>query len=460
MVPNIGATSNPGSPGGVPRNVKVAAANLRLAEPLDLLHVVQSAAAGKLVAAIVPAVAGTENRQRRRRAGGAAKLERAVAAVLGGVLEAALTAGVPVRRSMSAEAFDGTVPTRQAIAALDGLERSGLIHRYNGIRYQVALGDLGTGSGGRVARFAATGALLEQARQFGLTSETIGGAFRRVYPDKPPRRFDPLVLRPLTVRRNRHAKRGGDPRLLIPAHDTVAAALRAEVKAANAVLDRHVWAGCQPPRLYRAFRASNVGEWNLGGRWIVAGTSRTIQAMPEKERLNIAIDGAPVGEVDATASQLSILAAHAGTTTLPDDPYAIGYDRPVVKAAVVATLGNGGLPRRWPARTLAEKPELAAVDIRPLSDALGERYPFLQSPEDVLGVEKGRVALRLQFLEAEILTAAMRGLWARDVPVIPIHDSLLCPATEIEAANTAMIEAYATYGHGAVIRTKLERATA
>jgi len=62
-----------------------------------------------------------------------------------------------------------------------------------------------------------------------------------------------------------------------------------------------------------------------------------------------------------------------------------------------------------------------------ITDALVSAHPYLRNLSGLLGVPPDRVALRLQNIEAECLTRAMRVLWAEGLPVMPIHDGLLYP---------------------------------
>jgi hypothetical protein len=175
--------------------------------------------------------------------------------------------------------------------------------------------------------------------------------------------------------------------------------------------------------------------------------------MPKEERLGIEIDGQPVCEVDARGSQLSIVAALAGVQQLPGDPYQIGplaaFDRAVVKDAVTATLGTGKLRKAWP-RGMER-----AEDMGQITAALVSAHPYVRDLPGLLGIPAKQVALRLQNLEADCLTRAMRALWALGVPVVPIHDGLLAPASDVQAVAAALREGYLT-ATGASIQTTVE----
>jgi hypothetical protein len=436
--------------GGVSHNkLKTPSKNLQEAEFLDLLRWPAEAGA-PVVAEIAAAIASGECRLRKRGEKERAKLATAVAAVVGGVLVAALTRGVPVFRPMDPHSFDGPVGYRTAAPVLDGLTRLGLLTRYSGIRFRRAVDGAGDVRSGRATRFLATDALLGIANRHGITAANVKAAFPRAFPATAARIAQPITIAAIDERAGGARVRGGALRLPVPATDE-ARWLRKEVQLANGALVRAAWTGCQPPALYRAFRQ----DFSLGGRWIVAGAV-PIQAMPAAERLGIRIDGAPVAEIDASASQLALLAAAAGIPRLPEKPYHLpGFDRAVVKQAVVAALGLGRFPARWPYRMLAAKPGLAAVDLAALIAELAAAYPFLAAPGVVLGVDKARVALRLQNIEAAALTRAMLPLWRGGVPVVPIHDGLLCPAAEADRAKGLLVESYASVGAHIEVKTEI-----
>jgi hypothetical protein len=339
---------------------------------------------------------------------------------------------------MSPNSFTGTAGYRTARFVLDAAAKAGLLGQYPGTRFRREEAGFGYLDGGHAARFAATDLLLDMAARHHITAVSVARQFPREYAKAAARIAHPLTVSAPETRGGGTRMRGGA--LLLPVPKTAQAkALAAEVRLANATLSRVSWAGCQPPRLYRAFRQ----DFTLGGRWIVAGAT-PIQGMSKVDRLRIRISGEAVAEVDVTASHLAILAALAGVTTLPPDPYALpDHRREVVKKAVVAALGIGRLPGRWPASMLAATPELADIDLAPLIAALAEAYPFLGAPGRVLGVERRRVALRLQAIEAEAMTAAMLTLWRGGVPVVPVHDSIICPASAADWAETALVAAYA-----------------
>ncbi len=435
--------------GGVSgNNLKGSAWSLREAETLDLLFVAVAPEARALGAALLPLLEATEARTRPRGPKERAKAVEALDAVLGGVLTAALTKCRMVHRAMSRSSFEGRIGYRVAKQTLDGLTRAGFLVCYPGIRF------LRSGAGGddvaagMTTRYAASDHLYALAASRGITADNVSVAYVRTYPSSPPKVPHLLTLRSIDARRGRTSRGGGlGVPLAIGAKDATASALRAQVKLANVALAGFRWGNCQPPRVYRAFRE----DWTFGGRWVVAGVA-PLQTMSAAARLLVTIDGGSVSEIDATASQLTILAGLSGIAQLPPDPYSLpGYSRNAVKRAVIVTLGNGRLLTRWPQRTLEDYPELADVDLKALTVALAAAYPFILDPGEGLGVSRERVALRLQAIEASILTRALLPLWQDRVPAVPLHDGILCPAGHAARVVLALKAAYSEGASGAVV---------
>ncbi|MCB5945841.1 hypothetical protein [Acidocella sp. KAb 2-4] len=429
------------------------------ARPLSLLHFPKTLEALALVEAVTAQVAAQEQRKRPRGAGETGKLQEAVGAVLGGVLTVAWKAEGLVYRSMNKNSFVGEVVAyRQAEAALNGLEALGLIRRYSGVRYEWGAELDGPARWeGIAARFGATEALKTLAASHGIAQDNVGAAFDIRWPVRPPKIRASVILRPLASRLPGERAKRGNATIPLDMEDAKVRKLVDEVEAANAVLAKHSFEGCTPPALYRAFR----GDFGLGGRWITAGTM-SIQQMSAAARLKIRIDDHPVVEVDVKASQLSILAACAGVKELTfDDPYSfpdapwnrLPNAREIVKSLVVAALGAGKLPTRWPNGMKGRLGVPNSVRLGDITEALAARFPFLKQPHAVLGVAPEVVALRLQALEADAITAALGHAWGRDIPAVPVHDSIIVPQAAARMVEADLRMAYRVRCNGAIVRT-------
>ena len=202
--------------------------------------------------------------------------------------------------------------------------------------------------------------------------------------------------------------------------------------------------------LHRKFRHSLA----FGGRF----WTPTYQNLSDAERLRITIDGEPVASVDVKASQLTVLHGLTGCVgpghSLPRrDLYALdGLPRDAVKAWTTRTLGRGTVKwgrLRWDAD---DSPEVWATPIKAVRDAMLGLYPFLQDiealvpPSMMASVPPERRAKAAgQYVtarEAEALAGALSYCVSRGVPVLPVHDALLVPASKVQIATEGLEGAY------------------
>lgn len=139
------------------------------------------------------------------------------------------------------------------------------------------------------------------------------------------------------------------------------------------------------------------------------------QAMPGGERLRVLLGGAPVAEVDVKASHLTLALGCIGVDEVESDPYGFpGFAREVAKRWAKFRFTEGRAREKWSEGT---PPEIAAVPIGSVTDAVYRRWPAL---EGVAGDWQ-----QWQGLEAGALLVAMERLKA---PALPMHDGLVVPA--------------------------------
>ncbi|MBN8872172.1 MAG: hypothetical protein J0H67_04995 [Rhodospirillales bacterium] len=423
-------------------------ADLQRAEQLSLVSVPVTLGAVALVDELCAAVAAWEAPNRKgtgtRGPAGLRALRKAVGAVVGGVLIAwRRTPARAVYRSVDRSAFSGgPVGFRQFVAAVDGMVALGLLAHASGIRFQIDWGD-GASQHGYARRLRPTAALVGMAERHGVTPATIREDFRPEFPTVPPTVAAPLVLRPLPVAE--WERRGVRARDLPVPQGEPWHRLAAEVEDFNAFVAEHDIRGCLPPRFRRVFH----GDHRLYGRWHAAGSDGVYQQLSEAQRLGITINGDAVAEIDVRASHLTIMHGLLGLPMPEGDPYSVpGLEgqREVLKAWITATLGKGSPVRRWPR---SAEDHVRDVPASMVAGVVLARYPFLAEPWRVvehlrdLGDPRRLLTYRLMALEAEAVTAAMKVLRREGVLALPVHDSLIVPASSADRAEVAMREAFA-----------------
>lgn len=222
-------------------------------------------------------------------------------------------------------------------------------------------------------------------------------------------------------------------------------------------------------------RTFNNGSLALGGRFY--SESSTYQNLPSKERAQLRIDGEQTVEIDYSSIHFNILYAWANATA-PKDPYDIieGYTRQTIKAACLVLLnsenlaafkrnvtksGNPkaieairryknrlsiynaqrglGLKAKAPAKPKLEKGFIEGIPEGTKGDDLLAAIESAHSPiKHFFGTPN--IGLRLQYQDSEIMSLAMLKL--KGIPVLPVHDSLICKVSDSLAVDAAMKESF------------------
>ncbi|MCG7520555.1 hypothetical protein [Ruegeria sp. Ofav3-42] len=290
----------------------------------------------------------------------------------------------------------------------------------------------------KTRRFRATPRLLELAQNYQLTAANISEHFERSH-----KHANVLQVRGSKGSNYALPQRGK----LIKQSGIKFQQRRAEVESLNRQLARHRFNLSVKPMLRRIFNCGDRKgfDFNLGGRFYCATEDDWMQ-MPKENRRAILIDGEPTCEIDVSSSQLSILYAIKGETLAYDpDPYQIDWiPREVTKQIIVASIGRGKPPSRWP-RSFNEdfiaKHGYHPRDRYKLKDVVSSilaRHPILFNLEP----EKLDWAV-LQYEEAECFLTAMQKLYdLYEIPSLPVHDSLIVRQRDHELALTVLKDAY------------------
>lgn len=221
--------------------------------------------------------------------------------------------------------------------------------------------------------------------------------------------------------------------------------LKNQIRRFNEFLDKHVIRGGTHRYFIRHFNnGDETGfNWNKGGRLYSAGED-SYQQLSRDARLRITIDGMPVCEIDVRASYLTILhARHKVPFEVSEehDPYNIrGLTRYAVKSWVAVLLGSKNLPKRWPKEIREDYAEenngrnlSKDFPVKKVGPKVIEKFPLLSRWSDLK-----ETWADLMWLESEAIIATMQELMEKAVPSLPIHDSLLVPATNAKLARQAL----------------------
>lgn len=221
-------------------------------------------------------------------------------------------------------------------------------------------------------------------------------------------------------------------------------------------------------------RIFNNDSLLLGGRFYNDGGS--YQGLPSKERSKLLIDGQPTVELDYKSLHFNILYSLVGIEP-PTDPYIVdGYTRNAIKAACLVFLNSedlaafkrnitksGNKKIQKEAQLYSDKLKVYNIERARGLKADPPRKPrslngFIDGiPEGTKGADllaslesahepikhffgTKDIGLRLQYQDSEIMALAMSKL--NRVPVLPVHDSLICKLSDYQAVLIAMKEAF------------------
>ena len=297
---------------------------------------------------------------------------------------------------------------------------------------------------GEATRFRATTTLLALAATYGVIPSNVPAHFRSM--PRPVKIKNPLVLKTAS-RPMGYRKMPGVPMPFNP-EEPRAVELAAQVDAINSYL-----AGVliEPDGAHYAFqRVFNDGnvpgsKFRKGGRLISMGAS--YQNGPKDGRKDITINGEATVELDIRASHLTILHARLGAAFDPHagDPYHHpDIPRDVVKAWVTMTLGYDKFQTRWSDDVRADYRKKHGGDI-------GKDFPISYVRGEVLGMlpvlrDWATCSVRwgdLQYLESCAIVDTVHPLaLEHDVPALPVHDSIIVPASMQGIAEEVLIKCF------------------
>jgi hypothetical protein len=230
-----------------------------------------------------------------------------------------------------------------------------------------------------------------------------------------------------------------------PPHSPKLEVLNSEVASLNAFLETFEF-NISTPQYKRTFNNGDDPHFNYdqGGR-LYCVSDDNYQQWDGSERVKITINGEPCSEVDVSSSFLLVFHWLCGATfDVSKDLYRVpGIERMVVKKLIVCRFGADDWPTQWPKGFKADyeketgKKLLSRYKLSETCEAIQNALPILASIEQT----KNGWA-QLQYWESQAVIAAMRELREAGIAALPIHDSLLVPASHVDAAKQALERSY------------------
>lgn len=180
------------------------------------------------------------------------------------------------------------------------------------------------------------------------------------------------------------------------------------------------------------------------------------------------MNGEAVAELDLSASYLSIALALLGSLAPEGDPYSLpGLEethRDAIKHWFVLFWQSGKAPQKWPKKT----PSAIRENIEPqeIKGPAFARYPALKDVGNILPetlrasipkpMQNWAVGQYLTGVEASIMRQAMSNILESGGIVLPMHDGIIIPCSQVAIALRAVQDA-CTAQLNRKIRTEVEK---
>lgn len=379
-----------------------------------------------------------------------AKLQRAVGAILAELIRAAADGpGGYAYRSVGSDTFAdtpiGQKAFKEAFRALEGL---GFATSIRGYKEFGKAGIMASAS-----RFACTDKLLERAFKSGIEPSGWNLHFRMAPP--PAETKQPVVLKASSTKvfGSYGAKVPGATMLVDQAHPMVQRSSE-QIRDINAFVSRQTLSNCPHYQFRRVFNQGDLPryDYNKGGRIISAGDS--YQNMSKERRSLIEVNGEPTVEIDIRCSQPTILAAKLGQPLAKGFyPYTSSvFPKTIMKSYIMQTLGSNAPATVWD-ETLKAKYADEHYDSKDAS-LLQRDFPISRVKAEALKrwpllAEWKNCQYRwgdLQFIESEVIIHTVHRLAIQyGVLALPVHDSIIIPASQADRAERVLSAAFGNF---------------
>lgn len=391
--------------------------------------------------------------QKKRKRGVTKRLRAAVGAIIADLLSIPVDAGEDAYafRPIGAAAFDGCRIGRKlfvdTVAAMEELKLITIVKGGQWYKSENLHPD--------ATRFYPTKLLYDRAEAYGVYTNNLHFHFGRV--KTPINVNNPIELR------NRSTKEYGPfgdkikgKKVWFDKNDPVVHRYAEQIALYNEFISGFDFEGCEVNGFRRIFGNADAGgrDFNQGGR--IYALAPSYQNLSKDDRTKIKIDGEETAELDVKCSQLYVYLALRGISfdSNEDGYYIPVIHRDAVKAFMTQVFGSNKLPSRWSSgqrKRYADKRQKSPIvglkgdlskdyPIAVVKDAILKKYPvFADWGSDP--IKWGQ----LQLNESIAMVAALDELRRIGVPALPVHDSLIVPASKADVASRALTAMYKRY---------------
>lgn len=185
------------------------------------------------------------------------------------------------------------------------------------------------------------------------------------------------------------------------------------------------------------------GDWKHGGRFYAHGMFDMVdyQQLSKEKRSTIKINGENTAEVDYSCLHLSLMYAKCGKQ-LTKDAYGWCKNREIAKKITIICLNNNTY-----AGALASCRKYLSdigIDVYYGRPTLNYVCDMLNYHSEIRGIffKKNCDALYMQHVDSNIIEKVLKSLHKRNIPALPVHDSVIVPAKYRNTAIRIMKEQY------------------
>ena len=185
------------------------------------------------------------------------------------------------------------------------------------------------------------------------------------------------------------------------------------------------------------------GDWEHGGRFYAHGMFDMVdyQQLSKEKRSTIKINGENTAEVDYSCLHLSLMYAKCGKQ-LTKDAYAWCENREIAKKITIICLNNNTYAGALAScrKYLSE----IGIDVYYGRPTLNYVHDMLNYHSEIRGIffKKSCYALFMQHIDSVIMERVLKSLHKRNIPALPVHDSVIVPEKYRNTAIRIMKEQY------------------
>jgi hypothetical protein len=183
------------------------------------------------------------------------------------------------------------------------------------------------------------------------------------------------------------------------------------------------------------------GDWEHGGRFYAHGMFDMVdyQQLSKEERSTIKINGENTAEVDYSCLHLSLMYAKRGKQ-LKGDAYGWHTDRKIAKLVTIIALNN---THYYSAVYAVQKALVGTYEGGNASKLISAMLKYHKSISDrIFNSFRAVDALTLQHTDSVIMERVLKSLHKRNIPALPVHDSVIVPKKYRNTAIRIMKEQY------------------